>query len=238
MTRSLRKAPRRFGPDIIHVSILIFLIAGTLTLFTRIETFVYLREGDTVELPGGERFTVNKTEALTYESGRPKDYLTTLELHSADNQARRLFTIEVNKPLKTGGYSVYQETFSRSPVVSLSTSEGETYDIGLYETRTIGGKEYAFVGFEVPAGTEDEYTGAIISVTLRDTRYRARVGGQVGELEVRTVWMENVTGLKIASDPGYGPMIAASVLLIIGLALTFVQKLTGRREQSVAGGEK
>ena len=50
------------------------------------------------------------------------------------------------------------------------------------------------------------------------------VGQTIGPYTVRDIQAREVTGLKAVRDPGYAPFLAALVLMMGGLVLTFVQK--------------
>jgi cytochrome c biogenesis protein len=109
-TRFKAGARFRIGPDLIHVSLLVMLIGGGVTFINRKEAYVQLREGDAMELPSGDEVLVTELQALTYDDNRPRDWLTEVLVNpSAENPDSH--TIEVNRTLRVGGFSVYQDSF-------------------------------------------------------------------------------------------------------------------------------
>lgn len=53
VVRFKRRDPLRLGPDIVHISLLMLIAGGVITLVSRQEGFVFLGEGDSAELPNG-----------------------------------------------------------------------------------------------------------------------------------------------------------------------------------------
>lgn len=123
ISRVKEKASVRIGPDLIHISLLVLLLGGGITWLTRREAYVRLWEGDGMELPNGVRIVVTDLEALTYSDGRPRDWLTAVEVHEGENPPAEV-TIEVNKPLRLSDYTVYQESFGTGET-------GDEYTTGL-----------------------------------------------------------------------------------------------------------
>ena len=54
---------------------------------------------------------------------------------------------------------------------------------------------------------------------------RAAVGDTVGSYSVRAYEQDEISGLKVVSDPGYPLVLAGFILMAIGLCLTYFQKL-------------
>ena len=72
--RLKNRMKKRFGPDIIHVGILVLMVGGLIRVYGRTETTVYLGEGETARLSNGYGILLNSFEYLKYEDGRPKDW--------------------------------------------------------------------------------------------------------------------------------------------------------------------
>jgi cytochrome c biogenesis protein ResB len=77
--RIKRKAKNRFGPDILHVGLLILIIGGMITFMGRTEAFVRMEEGEVISLTGGYTLTLKDFDFLKYENGRPKDWISTVD---------------------------------------------------------------------------------------------------------------------------------------------------------------
>ena len=135
------------------------IIGGGVTWLNRKEASVQLRAGDAMELPGGSVITVTGLDYHTYPDNRPREWQTAVEIVSSEGDSK-LFTIEVNKPLKLNGLTLYQSTFGSDP--------------------------------------------------------------ENGEF---------VTGLRIVDDPGYAPVFAGLLLLLAGLGVTFIQKVSDRKKR-------
>jgi hypothetical protein len=226
--RRLRtKAPPRFGPDIIHISLILFVVGGLLSVANRQEAFSYVRAGDIIELPGGERVLVTELEAAEYSDGRPK-YWHTIVRYGTITDDTTEHTIEVNHPLKISGYTFYQETFGKRPVVRIGITGQE--DVHLREGEAIG-----ILRFDgITAKSENE---AVFTLQYADGEQQiaAAPGNVIAEMaldEIRLmdIRMENISGLKIVRDPSFTPIVIAFVLLSTGLVLTFFQKIRDQKK--------
>ena len=71
--RLKRKVKKRFGPDILHIGLLILIVGGIITFTGRTEAFVKMAEGEKISLTGGYTLTLKSFDFLKYENGRPKD---------------------------------------------------------------------------------------------------------------------------------------------------------------------
>lgn len=129
----------RWGPYINHIGLIIFLLGTLMRLIPGwyLDEYVWIREGETKELPGTEYVLKNEkatiefydpeesperlnlegqivkryeTQAVLYERGSPNG-----ELQPVKSQ-----TIVVNRPLKHEGLLVYQSGFQQSQPVSLA----------------------------------------------------------------------------------------------------------------------
>lgn len=249
VSRSRAGARARYGPDIIHVGLILLLAGGVITLFGREERTVFLPEGHAVTLPGGGVLKTRALEYQEYPDGRPRDWLTTVELFSGmpgkpgqaagaagqtaqAGRAPQVFTIEVNRPLRLGALKVYQSDFYQVP--TLAVEEGGTSHtiIPGHGLRTPEGMlRYRTFENEPAAGATAGVAAARGVAVFEEWKAGNRTGERrlaVGEsfAGYRIAGMKPfpVTGLRVVRDPGFLPVVAAMLLLGIGLVLTFIQK--------------
>ena len=69
--RLQRKARRRFGPDLIHVGLLVLILGALLSTWGRREGTFYLGLGDSIDLPWATACKLLEYVDQRYEDGRP-----------------------------------------------------------------------------------------------------------------------------------------------------------------------
>ena len=233
------RLPLRIGPDIIHLSLLLFVLAGALSISARKEAFAYVRAGDVIELPEGEQIYVTDLEEVTYDDGRPKDWYTRVEYFDSGAPDAAEYSIEVNHPLKLAGYTFYQETFGRRPVVKLGITgqenvflrEGESIGILQFDGITAG--EEAVFTLQLQAGQKQitAAPGEVITRLASGMEFTAdhpaaEKQEQISLIDIR---IEKISGLNVVRDPSFTPVVIAFSLLSAGLVLTFFQKIRDQR---------
>jgi hypothetical protein len=220
--RRLRiSAPRRFGPDLIHIGVLVLVVGGLVTAVTRREGFAYLAVGDDVQLTEEYVMTLQAYRFDKYPDGRPRDWVSTVDIARGGTPIVKGFAIEVNRPLRVGGIEVFQTSFGREARATLADAAGRETPIRAGHALRQG------QALLILAGVEDSGRTAIFEQWEGHTRkavVRAAVSGRIGDYVVRAIQELDVSGLKVVDDPGFGPVLAALVLITVGLALTFVQK--------------
>jgi hypothetical protein len=225
--RRLRiSAPRRFGPDLIHIGVLVLVVGGLVTAATRREGFAYLAVGDEVQLTEEYEMTLQAYRFDKYPDGRPRDWVSTVDIARDGTPLIRGFAIEVNRPLHIGGLEVFQTSFGREARATLVDAAGSEIPIRAGRGLRLG------QALLILAGVEDSGRTAIFEQWeghARKAVVRAAVSGRVGDYVVREIRELDVTGLKVVDDPGFGPVLAALVLISVGLALTFIQKARDER---------
>lgn len=102
----------RFGIDLFHISLLIVIFGGLVTMLAGYRTFEIAHQGDVIRLPGADfAVRVNKFWSENYKnSERVMDWRTELTVIENDNEIVTK-TIEVNAPLRYKGYNLYQSAF-------------------------------------------------------------------------------------------------------------------------------
>jgi cytochrome c biogenesis protein len=139
----------RFGIDVFHISLLIVIFGGLVTMLFGYRTFEIAHQGDIIQIPGADfAVRVNRFWSENYQnSERVMDWHS--ELTVIENGKEVLTkTIEVNAPLRYKGYNFYQSAFGTdwqgAARVTLLLSRADGTELGEF-VGTVGD------GFEVPS---------------------------------------------------------------------------------------
>jgi len=116
---------RTFGPDIIHLGLLLLLVGSVISASTRQDMMIFAEEGDRIALPGGYVLVIESFDFRTYDGGRPKDWITTVDAFDPSGQIRRGYPIEVNRPLRLGELKIYQSSYRTTGGGDRGTGESE-----------------------------------------------------------------------------------------------------------------
>ncbi len=128
--RRRSSAPPRFGPDLIHLGIFVLVIGGIVTATARRDGFVYMAEGDEVRIAGEYAMTPRSYRFDKYPDGRPRDWVSTVDVTRGGTPAVTGFAIEVNRPLRLGRLKVFQASFAREARATLADAGGREMTIG------------------------------------------------------------------------------------------------------------
>ena len=221
--RLKNRAKPRFGPDFIHVGILILIVGAIVTFSTKREGNIWMGEDDQIELPGGYLLHLRSYRYLQYEDGRPKDWISTVDVSKGSELIISSYPIEVNKPLKVGPWRVYQASYRTEINAMLRDSEGILHVIK--GGHVFEGEDAAFYCAAIESSPTD---AAVFEKWVDRTRtdvLHVSVGSQIGPYTLEGASSREVTGLNVVSDPGYLPVIIALILISVGLSLTYIQKI-------------
>ena len=229
MGRIRRKAKKRLGSDILHVGLLVLFIGGVISFAGREEGYLSMTEGDTAQIPGGYTMTLLSFEFLTYASGAPKDWISTVSVTKDGEIVIDEFGIEVNRPLKIGNVKLYQSSYTADSSLIVTDLAGVQYEAEV--NSIIPGEEQAYIfrGIEYAGPGE----GAGEEVGVFDTwvdhqitdRVRFGINEKLGDYTITGISSEMSTGLQAVIDPGYTVVFISLFLLMLGLALTYIQKI-------------
>jgi hypothetical protein len=229
------------GPDILHVG-LILLVLGSLWSYSgHQEGSVTLAPGDSVNLPDGSVMSLVDFTFERYEDGRPADWTSIIDVKKDGKTMVDKAEVRVNKPLRYAGLTFYQASFSELPSLVLADKDGREVVLAQGEERVFGTTSYFFMapesqatagmpgaldaGQAAPAGQSGR---AILSVTptMGEAKtLRAAPGDQVGDLKVIGIRAQLATGIQAVDDPGYPLVFVAFLLIALGTAVTFIQKI-------------
>lgn len=219
---------RRFGPDLVHVGLLVLVIGGIFTATQRREGFVYMGVGDLVELPGGYRLELLSFDFYAYDDGRPKDWVSTVDVYENGELVRSGYAIEVNHPLSLGSIDVFQTAYGEEPRVVLMSADGERIPVDRNEA--VGTGAAALVLANVEPNTDDADGHVAVFELWEDHERTAVVRASPGEsvggtYTVVSAAVRPVTGLKAVEDPGFVPVLIGLIICGLGLTLTYVRKV-------------
>ncbi len=117
-------APPRFGPDLVHLGVLLLIAAGILTAAARREGSLTLAEGDRALLAGEYLLTLRSCRLDSYPDGRPRDWVSTVDVSRGGAPVASGFAIEVNRPLRVGRLRVLQAGYGRQARVTAAGAAG------------------------------------------------------------------------------------------------------------------
>ena len=226
--RARSGAPSRFGPDLVHIGLLVLIAGGLVTGLGRQEQSWTLAAGDVANITPAYSITLVSLDSQLYENGSPKEWTSTVKVIHDGKEELSGYPVQVNHPLRLRGLSVYQSDWGIDGTLQLTgpdgkaimppPSPGDWFDDG--DTR------WVFTRFE-KAGDSWEVSWSQYRGNQVVARRALGVGQTIGPFTVRDIQAREVTGLKAVHDPGYTPILVALVLFMAGLVLTFVQKKGG-----------
>ncbi|MBI9105057.1 MAG: cytochrome c biogenesis protein ResB [Spirochaetales bacterium] len=136
----LRRGRRgRFGPDILHIGLLVLIIGSVFTFSGRQEGTLFMKSGDTMRLPSERYMVLNDFQFERYPDGRPKSWTSEVSIVGAKGETGEVLSIGVNHPLRIDGLVIYQASYRPSDTVGV-------YETGLMVTRDPG-KKFIIVAF-------------------------------------------------------------------------------------------
>jgi cytochrome c biogenesis protein len=230
-SRARAGAPRRHGPDVLHLGLLVLIAGGMTTAFLRQELYFTMAAGDEVRLTAGYSMVLESFRFERWETGAPKAYVSTVRILRDGNTVGEPRAIEVNRPLRVAGIRVYQTSYQSEGVVHLRDAAGATGAIAIGQGIADGEAAWYFEDVEREPGAA-EAPGAWTAVFRRRAEagsatlatLRAAAGGTVGPYAVERVSGRLVTGLTAVRDPGTGVVFVGLAMVAAGLGMTFLQK--------------
>jgi cytochrome c biogenesis protein ResB len=114
---------RRHGPDLLHFG-LVLLVASVVASRAAVQMsaesrgFVKLRSGEAVQLSGDRVLLLKSARVDRYPDGRPRDFVSVVELWKDGQLLIPEREIGVNRPLRLGGLSIRQTAFDEAAATS------------------------------------------------------------------------------------------------------------------------
>jgi hypothetical protein len=229
LLRELRKkGRRRHGPDILHLGLMLLAIGSVVSFSSKQEGSVSLSVGDKVEMPDSRILELTGFRYEAYADGRPKDWVSTVRVLKDGHVEKESYAIRVNHPLKLGALSLYQFSHSASRALSVTDSAGVEHLLG--QGKDVSDKAVAGAAGEATLffmAADDGNGKAVVRLNSGGKTEVLRVapGDRAGPFLVSGMKDSDITGLHAVVDPGYPLILAALLLVVAGLCLTFMQKL-------------
>ncbi|WP_038078454.1 cytochrome c biogenesis protein ResB [Treponema primitia] len=110
-TGELKKRSPNFGPDILHGGLLLFIIAAFLSALNRVDGSITLSRGQSAMLPNGTIIVLDDLEYIEDKNARPLAWKSYLSVFQDNVMELKSYPLEVNHPLKIGGFSLYQYSY-------------------------------------------------------------------------------------------------------------------------------
>jgi hypothetical protein len=218
--RLRRKARRRYGPDLVHLGLLLLIVGALLSTWGRWDDSFYLGKGDSIDLQGYHLKLLDYVDQR-YEDGRPKDWVSTVEATRGQQVLQAAYRIEVNRPLRLRGLKIYQSSFRREDTAWLTDPHGGQGELPMRDGQYFEwqGAILYFAGIQDGKAVFERWEGHSLTETLSLAEAQP-----VGPFTILRLSSRELTGLKAVKDPGFIPVLAALLVVIAGLALTFIQK--------------
>ena len=129
------------GSSIVHISLLIFLAGGMISLVTGKKGTLILETGQTKSavtladdstIPLGVDVTLNQFHVEFYENfpGRPKEYTSSVTVKEPDAEPYQ-YEIQVNHPLIVNGFTIYQSSYGESTHQHNVSAENDTVTVSV-----------------------------------------------------------------------------------------------------------
>ncbi|HYW85474.1 MAG TPA: cytochrome c biogenesis protein ResB, partial [Spirochaetia bacterium] len=219
------KARPRYGPDLVHLGLLILIAGGVITALGRQETTWSLAVGEDAALDSTYALHLLSLQYLKYDNGAPKEWTSTVRVTRSGSVEIPSFPIRVNQPLRLKGLSVYQTAWELQGILDLKDADGQELTATTGQGFPSG---QSFWYFAEAQKARDAWSIVAVEYDGREMKpvstRELRTGDTLGPYTVLGVTAREVTGLKAVKDPGFAPFLGALVTLAAGLCLTFIQR--------------
>lgn len=150
---------RFLGNFFFHVGLLVITAGGMIGSYWGWSEFMYGKEGDRIPVAGTQySLVVEDFEIVMTGQMEVKSYVSSVSVVDQKGDTVRTAQIEVNRPLRIGGRSIYQSTFF---------ADEEEFDWAHIEV----GKRGSFTRRDVYLGPGDEFAVEDTSLVLRARRF-------------------------------------------------------------------
>jgi cytochrome c biogenesis protein len=232
LARELKKGKAgRHGPDILHLGLILLVVGAVFGQAAKHshpswQGFVRLAVGDAVELPDGKMLALVALANERYADGRPKDWISTVEVRRVGRILIPSYKIRVNHPLRMGTLSIYQASYGEERVLELIGPAGTRRSLAAGEhIDTVDGR-LMLMSVDVEGGiatAREENSSGARTISLVP-------GSKVGAFTVEGAKEVELSGLEASYDPAYPIVIIALVIIVLGIFITFARKLGDSQE--------
>jgi cytochrome c biogenesis protein ResB len=225
--RTRMKAQKRFGPDIVHIALLVLIAGGLVTALGRQQRDFSLTQGQEVAVTRHYSIKLLSFQFLKYENGSPRAWISTVDVLRDGSLETAGFPIRVNHPLRLKGVSVYQTTWDNESSFLFRDKTGAETAARIGQGFQDGDSFWYLADVVDDGGGRkalfQEYKGNDL-VSMRELV----VDETLGPYTLVGITEKMATGLRAVSDPGFTTVVFGVVLLATGLALTFIQNRQGK----------
>jgi general stress protein CsbA len=225
-SRLQTQAPRRFGPDLVHLGLLILISGGVLSTIGRQEKLFSLGAGDQAQLDASRTLRLISLGVKRFPDGSSKEWTSTVAVSNGRSVEVVEYPIRVNAPLRLRGLSIYQTSWDTEGIVDLRDAHGGR----ITATTGQGFREGNTLWYFASVESGQAGLNALFEKWTERSKVgerRVSTGASIGPFTVVGVSVREVSGLKAVHDPGFPVVGAALGVIGFGLALTFIQKGTG-----------
>ncbi len=121
---------RRFGPDILHVGLMLLVLGSLWSVATRQEGSVMLTIGTGARLPDGSILRLDDFRFERYPDGRPRDWVSVVSIEKDGVVRVDHRDLRVNTPLRYAGLTIYQASYRAQPDGTMTTGLVASADRG------------------------------------------------------------------------------------------------------------
>jgi cytochrome c biogenesis protein ResB len=236
LARELKKdgKKRRHGPDVLHFGLVLLvasIVVGQVVKESAHETsgFVRLGVGEAVQLSGGRLLVLKSLREERYADGRPKDWISEVELSREGTLLSPTREIRVNHPLRLGALSIRQSSYGVERVLKLRSPSGEARSLAGGESLDVDSERIRLMAVDLTTGTAiaREEPKAESDASKLGRMIRLEIGSKIGAFTVEGMEELALSGLMASYDPAFPAIIASCVIAALGMFLTLAQKLKG-----------
>jgi cytochrome c biogenesis protein ResB len=226
LARELRKkGARSHGPDILHLGLMLLMVGAVLGQVAKQshpswQGFARLAAGDAVQLPDGRLLTLVDLRSERYPDGRPKDWLSSVEVSGSGKSLAARHEIRVNHPLRLGALSIYQASFGSERSLVLEDSAGARRSLVAGESLETGEGRLMLMSVDLDNGTaiaREETAKGTETISIR-------AGSRVGSFTVAEAKEVELSGLQASYDPAYPIVLLAFIVIALGAFITFARR--------------
>ncbi|WP_028972895.1 cytochrome c biogenesis protein ResB [Spirochaeta cellobiosiphila] len=138
LSKSIKSKRKDFGPDIIHIGILLVIVGGVTSAMTAERLQFYLKPGQALQIGSNLVIGITDFEFQKDEKGYPKQWISTGIMTDREGHKISDFMTSVNNPYRYHGITIYQYSYNKD-------QDGQ-YHTGLLVVRDTG-KNIIFPAF-------------------------------------------------------------------------------------------
>lgn len=199
------------GSELIHLGILIIIIGGIVTFFTRIEESKMFSIGGKIDMGNNKILEIENI----------MDYSTEFILYE-NNKRKNSYTLKVNHPLSINGINIYQTYYTEKSVLLLESNGKIEYIIEKDEFITKNNKKYIYKAFSNEKNMVYLYEikdNQIINLELS-------IGNYIDNYLIKEVNTLKMSSLKFVKDYGVIVVLPGMICIVIGLVLVYIKRIS------------